>query len=114
MTFSFYLGILMLCSLKFPLSAWVWQAAQLDALFTFGFFQVRADTSSCSCWNQRVSVMRRIGLPDVACRLLPAFFSRKALISLVAAGSRLASLPKCLSRPDISARHDSAGSKRGG
>jgi hypothetical protein len=59
-----HLGILILCSLKLPLSACVWQAAQFDGLFTFGFFQTRADTSSCSCLNQPVSVMRNAGLAD--------------------------------------------------
>src|SRR4030067_3541878 len=112
---KFYFGTLISRSLKLPLAAWVWQAAQLARLFTRGSFQLFA-TSRCSDWNQRVSVMRSGGsLPvdDLRCLVL-AFFSRKSPISAAAAASRLASLPKCLSRPAIIARHDSRDRKRGG
>src|SRR3972149_7026717 len=110
-----YFGTLISRSLKLPLSAWVWQAAQLARLFTRGSFQLFS-TLRCSDRNQRVSVMRNGGsLPvdDLRCLVL-AFFSRKPPISVAAAASRLASLPKCLSSPAIIARHDSAERKRGG
>src|SRR5450759_460110 len=106
---SSYLGIFTLSSLKSPLSALVWQAPQLARLLTFGFFQLCAATSLCSDLNQRVSVMRSNGLANVSCFLVSAFFSRKAVISLADAASKPALLPKCLSNPDMIARHDSAG-----
>src|SRR5450759_3721140 len=85
------------------------QAPQLSRLLTFGFFQLSAATSLCSDLNQRVSVMRSNGLANVSCFLVSAFFSRKAVISLADAASKPALLPKCLSNPDMIARHDSAG-----
>src|SRR5574340_408808 len=113
MMISFYLGILISRSLKSPRSARGWQAPQLAGLFTCGFFQTAGLISCPSCLrlNQALSLMRSGAVE--ALQRLEALLTRNAVISLLSCASSDASEPKCLSKPDMTLRQDSAGSNPG-
>src|SRR5574340_1065893 len=110
---SFYLGILILRSLKSPRSACGWQAPQLAGLFTCGFFHTAGEISRSSCLrlNQAASVMRNGAVG--ALQRLEALFTRNAVISLFSRSASDASEPKCLSSPAMTLRQDSAGNSPG-
>src|SRR3989338_4076398 len=108
-----YFGIFILRSLKSPRSACGWHAAQLAGLFTSGFFHTAGLISRASCLrlNQAVSVIFNGAVG--ALQRLEALFTRKAVISLLSWASSDASVPKCLSKPAMTLRQDSAGSSPG-
>ena len=85
--------------------------AFIARLLIAGLAQTMSEILRCLRWNHGVPVIRSDG---VARPSRPAWRSRNAAISAAAAGSSEASLPKCLSRPLMTARHERAGSSGGG